>query len=69
MLSFSFRCDQTHNNQSYESNHFVVLLKSNLDVQQTDLVILAIDISLVKQLLELNYSLIDVDTYIDLLNV
>jgi hypothetical protein len=35
VLSCSFRCDQIGNNQCYEFGHTVVLLKSDLDVQQT----------------------------------
>jgi hypothetical protein len=35
VLSCSFRCDPFHNNLPRFLSHFVVLLKSDLDVQQT----------------------------------
>jgi len=37
MLSSWFRCDQIYNNNCYFFGHTVVLLKSDLDVQQTHL--------------------------------
>ncbi len=39
MLRCSFRCDQIHNSQYYESGHTIVLLlKSDLDVLLTHLI-------------------------------
>jgi hypothetical protein len=35
MLSSSFRCDQIHNNSCRELGHTVVLLMSDLYIQQT----------------------------------
>ncbi len=36
-LSSSFRCDQNQNCDNYEFNNIFLLLKSDLDVQQTHL--------------------------------
>jgi hypothetical protein len=37
LLSYSFRCDQINNNHCFDFGDTVVLLKSDLDVQQTHL--------------------------------
>jgi hypothetical protein len=37
MLSSSFRCDQIYKYELHDFGHFVVLLKSDLDVQWTHL--------------------------------
>jgi hypothetical protein len=36
-LTYSFRCDQSHNFHKYDFGHTVVLLKLDFDVQQSDL--------------------------------